>query len=204
MNIDELNNFIHIVNSYNKKEYLFSTIACSAAPTLAKEKPSSLLTFSNDNRNLQNSWEEFKDEVKDKLNIKFFELKKNKRNTIVLIYNEEILEEIIKEERNIKFLKRFGYSRKMNLEECLLLLSKRFENICPHEIGVFLGYPVDDVAMFIDCPNRKCKMVGYWKVYHNIEEAKNIFRKYDKIKSNIIKLIMEGIKPTEILINKLA
>ncbi|KZL90569.1 hypothetical protein CLMAG_43410 [Clostridium magnum DSM 2767] len=91
----------------------------------------------------------------------------------------------------------------MKLEDALILLSKRFENLCPHEIGIFLGYPVDDVAFFIDCPNEKCKMVGYWKVYHDIEEAKNIFKKYDDIKNNIISLIIKGIKPTEILKYKL-
>lgn len=199
MTRDELNSFMYILNSYNNIDYLFSTIACGAAPTLAKQKPSSLLVFSNNNRNLQDTWEEFKNELEDKLNVKFVELKKSEKSTIVLFYNEESFKKILREEKNIEFLKRFGYNTKMKLEECLLLLGKRFENNCPHEIGIFLGYPVDDVVMFIDYPNKKCKMIGYWKVYHNIEEAKNIFRKYDQIKSNIIKLIIEGIKPTEIL-----
>lgn len=199
MTRDELSRFMYTLNSYNNIDYLFSIIACGAAPTLAKQKPSSLLIFSNNNRNLQNTWEEFKNELKDKLNVKFVELKKSKKNTVVLFYNEKKLKEIIRDEKNIEFLKRFGYNTKMKLEEYLLFLGKRFEDICPHEIGIFLGYPVEDVAMFIDCPNKKCKMIGYWKVYHNIEEAKKTFTKYDQIKSNIIKLMIEGIKPTEIL-----
>lgn len=199
MTRDELSSFMYILNSYNNIDYLFSTIACGAATTLAKQKPSSLLVFSNNNRNLQDTWEEFKNELKDNLNVKFVELKKSEKSTVVLFYNEENLKRILREEKNIEFLKRFGYNTKMKLEECLLLLGKRFKNSCPHEIGIFLGYPVDDVAMFIDYPNKKCKMIGYWKVYHNIEEAKKIFRKYDQIKSNIIKLMIEGTKPTEIL-----
>lgn len=199
MTKNELNNYIYILNSYNNIDYLFSIIACGAAPTLAKQKPSSLLIFSNNNRNLQDTWEEFKDELKDKLNVKFMELKKSKRSTVVLFYNAESLKRILREEKNIEFLKRFGYSTKMKLEECLLFLAKRFENSCPHEIGIFLGYPVYDVTMFVDYPNKQCEMIGYWKVYHDIEDAKNIFRKYDQIKSNVIKLIIEGIKPIEIL-----
>jgi hypothetical protein len=196
---DELSSFVNIVNNYNNVEYLFSTIACSAAPTLAKEKASSLLTFSNNNRNLKNTWEEIKSQIENKLNVKFIELKKDEESAVVLFYNEEKLNNVIREVRNIQFLKRFGYNKEMNLKECLLLLSKRFENTCPHEIGIFLGYPVDDVVFFIDYPNKKCKMVGYWKVYHNIEEAKNTFSKFDQIKHNFIKHMMEGIKPTEIL-----
>lgn len=203
MNINQLDNFVNIINNYDNMEYLFSTIARSAGPTIAKEKASSLITFSNNNRNLQSIWEQFKSTVKEKLDINYFELKKDKTSTIVLFYNEKKLDSILKEEKNIQFLKRFGYVNDMKLVDALILLSKRFENLCPHEIGIFLGYPVDDVAFFIDCPNEKCKMVGYWKVYHDIEEAKSIFKKYDDIKQNIISLIIKGIKPTEILKYKL-
>ncbi|MDW8802395.1 DUF3793 family protein [Clostridium sp. A1-XYC3] len=199
MSKDELISFVNIVNNYNDIEYLFSTIVCSTSPTLAKEKVSSLLTFSNDNRNLQNTWEEYKEQIKDILEVKFFELKKNEKNTIVLFYNEEELRNTIREEKNMKFLSRFGYSKEMNLEEYLCLLSKRFENQCPHEIGIFLGYPIEDVIVFTECPNKKCKMAGYWKVYHNLEEAKSIFKKYDEIKHNIIRMIIRGTKPVEIL-----
>jgi hypothetical protein len=203
MNTNELNDFVNIINNYDSIEYLFSTIACSAGPTIAKEKASSLITFSNNNRNLQITWENFKNTVEEKLDIKFFELKKDEKSTVVLFYNEKKLGNILREEKNIRFLQRFGYEKDMKLEEALYLLSKRFKNLCPHEIGIFLGYPVDDVVFFIDCPNENCKMVGYWKVYHNIEEAKNIFKKYDDIKHNIINLIMKGVKPADILNYKL-
>lgn len=201
MSKNELNDFINIVNNYNNIEYLFSTIVCGAGPTLAGEKVSSLLTFSNDNRNLKGLWEEHKEQVKDILNVKSFELKKSEKNIIVLFYNEEKLESILREKRNIEFLNRFGYSKEMDLKELLFTLSNRFEAQCPHEIGIFLGYPVDDVIVFTDYPNKKCKMIGYWKVYHNIEEAKNSFRKYDEIKRNIIKMMINGVKPTKILGN---
>jgi hypothetical protein len=42
-------------------------------------------------------------------------------------------------------------------------------------------------------------MVGYWKVYHNVEEAKYIFDKYDEIKYSVINMILEGLKPIEII-----
>ena len=87
----------------------------------------------------------------------------------------------------------------MDINECLSLLGKRFANMCPHEIGVFLGYPIEDVVSFVDSPSSKCKMVGYWKVYHDIEKAEIIFNKYDEIKHDIMTLMMKGMKPTEVL-----
>ena len=42
---------------------------------------------------------------------------------------------------------------------------------------MLLGYPLDDVKDFIE--NKKdCKLIGTWKVYNNIEEAKQKFREY--------------------------
>lgn len=199
MSKEELMGFIDIVNSYNSIDFLFATIMWGAGPTLAKEKVSSLITFSNNNRNSQKLWEMYKDKVGEKLNIKFFELKKCEKNTVVLFYNEDKLHKILNEERSIEFLKRFGYHEDMTLEESLQHLNKRFENCCPHEMGIFLGYPIDDVTFFIDCPNKECKLTGYWKVYHNIEEAKQIFKRYDKIKHNIIRIMINGTRPTEIV-----
>lgn len=199
MDKDEIRGFLKIVNNYSNIEYLFSTIVCSAAPTLAKEKVASLITFSNDNRNLYKLWDEHKDQLKGTLNIKFFELKRSEKNTVVLFYNEVKLEIILREKRNSQFLSRFGYKEEMSLKDSLNLLSRRFENHCPHEIGIFLGYPIDDVIIFTDCPNEECKMIGYWKVYHDIDGAKNIFKKYDEIKYNIIKMMINGVKPAKIL-----
>lgn len=199
MTFEEVKRFVSIVNTYNDMEYLLSTIMCSAAPTLAREKASSLINFTNNNRNLKNTWIKYKENIKEMIDIEFFELKNGEKNSVVLFYNREGLEKVLREKRNIEFLKRFGYSEKVSIDESILYLKKRFVNACPHEVGIFLGYPVEDVAFFINCTDKPCKMMGYWKVYHNVEEAKDIFKRYDKIKDNFMKMIISGISPREIL-----
>ncbi|MCB2296579.1 DUF3793 family protein [Clostridium tagluense] len=199
MKIEELSKFLKIVDDYDDLEYLFSVIIRNAAPTIRKHKTSSLINFSNSNRNLNNIWEKYKNEVKDKLDVDYFELKKDTTNTFVLFYNKEKINLSIRDKKNMEFLKRFGYKENMDIKQCLLLLGERFQYMCPHEIGVFLGYPIEDVTSFVDYPNTKCKMVGYWKVYHDIESAEVIFSKYDEIKHSIIQLMMRGMKPTELL-----
>jgi hypothetical protein len=199
MSVENLRKILKIVNNYDDLEYLFSVIIRNEGPTIKKYKTASLINFSNSDRNLNNIWEEYKNQVKEKLDIDYFELKKDTANTVVLFYDKEKIRLDISNNRNMEFLKRFGYNEKMDIDQCLLLLGKRFEYMCPHEIGIFLGYPLEDVISFVDCSNAKCKMVGYWKVYHDIENAKGIFNKYDEIKYTIMKLMMKGIKPTELL-----
>jgi hypothetical protein len=197
MSIEELKKFLKIVSDYDDLEYLLSVIMCNAAPTIENHKTSSLINFRNNNRNINNIWGKYKNEVKEKLDVDCFELKKDSTNTVVLFYNKEKIQLSIRDNKNMEFLKRFGYNETMTIEQCLSLLGERFKCMCPHEIGVFLGYPIDDVVSFVDCPNTKCKITGYWKVYHDLEKAKITFNKYDEIKHTIMRLMIKGIKPTE-------
>ena len=50
----------------------------------------------------------------------------------------------------------------------------------PHEIGLFLGYPPEDVRGFIEEGAAKCKCTGCWKVYGDVERAQKLFAAYKK------------------------
>ena len=69
----------------------------------------------------------------------------------------------------------------------------------PHEIGVFLGYPPDDVRGFMKSPCDGVKCVGSWKVYGNQKEAEKIFKKYKECSAIYKKEISDG-KPFDALI----
>ncbi len=53
------------------------------------------------------------------------------------------------------------------LNRCWHSLSQRLccEEDFPHEIGVFLGYPLADVIGFIQNRGKNFTACGYWKVY---------------------------------------
>ena len=65
---------------------------------------------------------------------------------------------------------------------CVIHLIQRLrsDGEFPHEIGLFLSYPPEDVLGFI--LNKACnhKCVGCWKVYSDEQAAKCIFRRYKK------------------------
>lgn len=67
-------------------------------------------------------------------------------------------------------------------DRCVRNLMKRLKENedFPHEIGLFLGYPPEDVQGFIEHHAAGYKCVGCWKVYGDADAAKKIFSKYKK------------------------
>lgn len=68
-----------------------------------------------------------------------------------------------------------------NAAQCVACLQKRLEvqEEFPHEIGLFLGYPPEDVDGFI---HRKgeAKCTGCWKVYGDVDKAEKTFARFKK------------------------
>ena len=85
-----------------------------------------------------------------------------------------------------------GYSVEFP-DRCVACLAKRLaeQRKFPHEIGLFLGYPPEDVRGFIE--NRQsCKTVGAWKVYGDVNRAEKTFKKYKKCAEIYKKAWREG------------
>ncbi|MCY6484473.1 DUF3793 family protein [Clostridium aestuarii] len=192
-------NILEVIDEFDDKQYLMSIIIFNAAPVIAKQKASYLIIFHDKGkRNLCDLWIKYKKDIKEQINIEFYELKNLKDSIVVLFYDQNQIKEILKEKKYIKFLKKFGYNSKMSINQILKVLKERYEVTCPHEIGIFLGYPLEDVVEFIEYPNKKCLMFGYWKVYNNINYAKNTFKIYDECRNRVMKLILQGIHPKNI------
>ena len=104
---------------------------------------------------------------------------------------------------NQRLLEAYGYHMQ-NLDEMLKRLAQRVRQISsrklgfPHEIGVFLGYPKEDVEGFIHNEGRKYLMIGYWKVYGNLSQAKMIFHAYDCAKDRAVNEFLTGKSIREI------
>ena len=75
-----------------------------------------------------------------------------------------------------EILRSMGYPENGQLSS--LVRKFRAEEEFPHEIGLFLGYPPEDVQGFLD--NRPCKCVGCWKVYGDVDSARKKFSLYKK------------------------
>lgn len=120
-------------------------------------------------------------------------LRKCGRSALIYVYREKKLEEDLRQEGVTAFLQGYGYE-KFSPKESIAILRTRFgrEGTFPHEIGIFLGYPLGDVIGFIENAGRNSKCSGCWKVYCNECEAIRLFAKFDKCKEVYKQLFHQG------------
>jgi hypothetical protein len=80
----------------------------------------------------------------------------------------------------------------------LSFLKKRFaEPGFPHEVGVFLGYPLEDVISFSAGKSGPCVCCGYWKVYHRPEKAERTFVYMDAARLYTLRGLFSGSLPED-------
>lgn len=100
---------------------------------------------------------------------------------LIYLYRPEKLRHDLADEAAGALLRSRGYPSD-HPARCIVALVKRLQtSACfPHEIGLFLGYPPEDVQGFIDNGAGDCKCAGCWKVYGDEEKAHRLFACYKK------------------------
>lgn len=91
------------------------------------------------------------------------------------------------------FLAGYGYSGK-TVDGALEHLQRRLcdSEDFPHEIGIFLDYPLGDVIGFIENGGQNFKCSGCWKVYCDECEAQKRFVRYKKCRDVYLRLWRKG------------
>lgn len=100
---------------------------------------------------------------------------------LIYIYRPKNLKKDLSQKEAFSILKCCGYES-CNPDKCIVKLIKklRCNEEFPHEIGLFLGYPPEDVRGFIENKAEHCKFTGFWKVYGDENKARKLFAKYKK------------------------
>lgn len=112
---------------------------------------------------------------------------------LLLVYRPERLERQLADPAVHLLLEREGYPVGSGLEALLNALSRRLSRDCfPHEIGLFLGYPPEDVEGFRLHQGRDYKLAGCWKVYSDVERARQCFRRYGLCRAALCRRLREG------------
>jgi hypothetical protein len=151
------------------------------SPTLAGIKTANL--FSSVYTTVDEA-EEFIERMNSVFNprgVRVLSLKYKKGRVLVYIYRPSLLAHDLSDEYARYLLKRQGY-HSLDMSSCLEKLKQRVSSCIefPHEIGLFLGYPPEDVNGFILHKGNCCKCTGYWKVYGNEENAEKQFARFKK------------------------
>lgn len=197
---EAVKSFRETIKKFDDIEYMMNVIAFNVAPTIKGLKAATTVTLCNHDRNMMDNWKSNKKKLLQKFNISAFELKETANAVVVLFYKESVLENKINNQLVQCYLSSFGYTPEMTITEKLTLLKKRYQkNACPHELGLFLGFPLEDVKTFIESPHIECLICGYWKVYKDKHYAIKTFKDFDNAKLEIISKVCSGISLTKIL-----
>ena len=157
---------------------LTDLLVLHSAPTLAGLKSASLLS-------LQPLTERtaFPRKALEEKGLFIWPLKNISSSTLLLVYRPRSLEEILSSQEAVSILSPLGYDCS-SLKSCLARLRERFmTESFPHEVGIFLGYPLGDVRGFIENKGRNFRFSGLWKVYDDEDSAKKLLDKWTKCRA---------------------
>lgn len=151
------------------------------APTLAALKPASLFCYPVENpadldRQLAR-WTPWLAQRGLTLRV----LRRDGQRALIYLCHRRLLQAVLDREDSAAFLRRYGY-RNLEPDAALDRLRERIREAerFPHEIGLFLGYPLEDVIGFIENQGRNSKYTGYWQVYGDVDQALRQFARFRK------------------------
>lgn len=170
-------------------------LAFYCAPVLIGIKTANLFSYpvkANETmRNILKFWNDLLLE-KDK---SIVPLAQKGRRTIFYVYDIRLLNKQLQLPDVITLLKLLGYPSSYNTVDKLLCLSEKLNNkpCFPHELGIFLGYPLIDVVGFITNQGKNYHCSGYWKVYGNKEETLKLFHTYSVVQKYFQAYLKKGL-----------
>lgn len=182
------------------REHFETLFLYFSAPILRGARPAVLITL---NPGCYSVWSERQTALRMATGLQTKEIINRNGTTLLLIYEEAALSKYLSDESITSFLSCHGYPIGSKFEEYLCKLQKRFLlEACPHEIGIFLGYPLCDVQSFIENGGKNCICCRYWKVYHNPEQAQKTFRLIDEAQLLAMEVLCRP-RPIHIAVNLL-
>lgn len=165
-------------------------IVLQCAPTLAGLKISNLLI-------LPRELEQRARLALGRIGLIGYRLAYDRKRVVMLVFKKELLVAYFQKKEVQTFLEAYGYGTK-GFGAALVLFQKRYQDFVekredfPHEMGVFLGYPLCDVRGFIENRGDGFVLAGYWKVYENACATGRLFKLFDDRKDDMVCMLSKG------------
>ena len=170
------------------------TVVRQCAPTLAGIKSGNLFPCDYDSR------EELEKEIRAfnrsyvRRGLCLLPLRFGEKRALLYLFRPEGLKKDLQNSLAQSLLCRAGYPAG-NCSACVSCLVKRFRESgnFPHEIGLFLGYPPEDVQGFIENHADNYKRIGMWKVYGDEEKAQRLFDRFQRCTDSYCRCLRQGM-----------
>jgi hypothetical protein len=164
------------------------------SPTLAGIKTGSLFNCGTERREHSEACIRQWNQVLNPRGVALTILRQDKERNLVYVFRPGKLKSDFACVGVREFLAVFHYDC-ADLDSCLRRLKERLMQRAsfPHEIGLFLGYPLCDVRGFIENSGRNCKCCGLWKVYRNECETVRLFEKCEQCTRIYSRCLQKGL-----------
>lgn len=113
---------------------------------------------------------------------------------LLYLYRPERLKADLRDPQALELLEKEGYPCE-SCAGCVCRLIHRLEEQSgfPHEIGLFLSYPPEDVRGFIENRAENYRCAGLWKVYGDVSRAQALFARFRQCTEIYCRRWQEGI-----------
>ncbi|MCM0080668.1 DUF3793 family protein [Geomonas sp. Red32] len=190
----------------DERECLASFLALECAEVLAGQKPANLLNLSNKRRscgrNLYLLWKNHGDALLSRSGLSAKVLDDRGHSLLLMFYRPESLQALLDRNPVAALLARAGYPRPLDCRSALSHLQSRViagGHDFPHEIGVFLGYPLKDVVCFMGWGKAPFTCQGPWKIFGNPTESLRLAETHRACRCHMSQLLDRGCNPIDCL-----
>lgn len=178
--------FMDSIRNKDLSTYIESIASCFAAPTIEGLKAGTLVHIRRPNEDVLSVWLDNKKRLLTQWGVNAFLLYprltdrgQTHDRILLLIYRKKLLEAALFRQDSLELLAPLGYNcLSRNVSDYLEHLQERMEEEFPHEIGLFLDYPPEDVEGFMRDGGENSLYTGYWKVYGDVQSAQKTFQIY--------------------------
>lgn len=186
--------FFDAIKTLDDQSYLTYYLKYQLAPVIMGVKPAVTLNIGKRQGRRISKGRLLK--IVSELGLKGIILRETQNSQIILIYRLEHLRRILNKPKAEEILKSIGYPMDW-VYGAIAHLRKRYDYChCPPELGIFLGFPIEDVTDYMCGTSKECLLCGYWQVYNNVREAEKIFKKYDAAKAHMLMYLLDELEKT--------
>lgn len=168
-----------------ERECLASYLALETAEVLAGEKPGNLINMvkrpRSCGRDMFRFWRFHGHRLLQSVGLEVRKMVEREESVLLFIYHPKTLRELLSRPNVLAFLRKTGYAVPDDPARALDELQSRFaDKTIPHEVGVFLGYPLKDVAGFMGMVSLPFSGQGPWKFYGDPERSIQLADSYNR------------------------
>ena len=187
------------------RDCLASFLAYESAEILAGAKPANLINLVNRphhcGRNFYQLWKECGHTLLDHSGLVGRVLVDRGDSLLLLVYAPQLLDALLLRPASRAMLHRAGYGQAGDTAAVLAELEKRCgegEGF-PHEIGIFLGYPLKDVAAFLGWVALPFTVQGPWKIYGQPEKSLDLAACHRRCRERMVRKLARCCRPGDCL-----